>query len=106
MGLIVDRAQLCAALRVSDSTISAWEGRGMPTVRKGRGRGMKSLYDLDAVREWCELTGYGNTDQALRAALIKPDPPALPPPSQMQTSAPPPAVFHLPWGRALDGYDI
>lgn len=59
MALILDRQQLCKAVGVSDSAISAWEKKGMPTVRKGRGRGMKSLYDFDAVNAWRQENGYG-----------------------------------------------
>lgn len=94
VGLIVDREQLCAAAGVSDSAITAWEKRGMPVVRKGRGRGIKSLYDLDEVRAWCNETGYGQTTQALLARFSRGEPPSLPAPppspppaSPVQTSA-------------------
>jgi hypothetical protein len=91
LGLIVDREQLCSAMGVSDSTITDWEKKDMPTVRRGRGRGMKSLYDLDAVRAWCARTGYGHTTQALLASFSRtePAPAAAAPP--VQTSAPLPA---------------
>jgi phage terminase Nu1 subunit (DNA packaging protein) len=71
MGLILDREQLCAALGISDSAITAWEGKGLPTVRKGRGRGMRSLYDLDAVRAWCAHRGYGHSLKTLAARLSR-----------------------------------
>jgi len=88
LGLIVDRDQLCAALGISDSTIGAWEKKGMPVVRKGRGRGMKSLYSLDAVRAWCDSTGYGHSIQALLANFSRSEP--APAPAPVQRSAPPP----------------
>jgi hypothetical protein len=89
MGLILDRAQLCEALGVSDSAISAWEKKGLPTVRRGRGRGMKSLYDLDQVRAWCADTGYGHSTSALLARFARAEPPPAPPgppPAPVQTS--------------------
>ena len=100
MGLIVDRVQLCAAMAVSDSSITAWEKRGLPVVRKGRGRGMKSLYDLDAVRAWCSETGYGNTTQAFLAQASRPD---STPPSERSASA---AVSQTaPKSMPIDPYD-
>lgn len=59
MALILDRARLCEAFGVSDSTVSAWEKKGMPALRKGRGRGMRSLYDYDQVNAWRREHGYG-----------------------------------------------
>jgi hypothetical protein len=88
MGLIVHREQLCEALGVSDSAITDWEKKGMPVVRKGRGRGMRSLYDLDAVRAWCERTGYGHSIQALLARFSRSEPPPAPTGAAIQTSAP------------------
>jgi hypothetical protein len=89
MGLILDRVQLCEQMGVSDSALTAWEKKGMPTVRKGRGRGMKSLYDLAEVRAWCDRTGYGHSLQALVASFSRTEPPpaaAAPPPAVVQTS--------------------
>lgn len=68
MGLILDRQQLSEALGVSESAIGSWEKKGCPTRRKGRGRGMKSLYDFDAVHAWCKQTGHGCGIQTLIAA--------------------------------------
>lgn len=83
MSLIMNRDQLCEALGVSDSAITAWEKKGMPTVRKGRGRGMRSLYDFDAVAAWQRETGYGHGVQALTARFLRtePDPPPVPVPA-------------------------
>src|SRR5687767_7100753 len=67
--MLLDRQQLCEALGVSDSAISAWEKKGMPVVRKGRGRGQKSLYNFDAVSAWCKRTGAGLGVQAILARL-------------------------------------
>jgi hypothetical protein len=72
MGLIVDRKQLCTALGASSSTVTGWERLGCPTERKGRGRGMKSLYDFDRVRAWLAETGRGSGLQALIRAGREP----------------------------------
>ncbi len=59
MRVLLNRQELCEAFGVSDSTITAWEKEGMPVVRKGRGRGMKSVYDYDQVKRWCDANGRG-----------------------------------------------
>jgi hypothetical protein len=76
MGLIVDRKQLCAAIGAASSTVSTWERLGCPTERKGRGRGMRTLYDFDRVRAWLAETGRGSGLQALIRAR---EPPATTP---------------------------
>lgn len=65
--MLLTRDELCEALGVSDSAISAWEKKGMPVVRKGRGQGMKSVYNFDRVKAWCESTGHGVKMAALIA---------------------------------------
>jgi hypothetical protein len=90
MGLILDREQLCDAFGVSDSAITLWEKKGMPVLRKGRGRGMKSLYNFDEVRSWCDQTGHGRGMQALLARFSRVEPPAAPAAAALRTSAPPP----------------
>jgi hypothetical protein len=95
MALILDRAQLCSALGVSDSTITAWEKKGMPALRKGRGRGMRSLYDFDQVNAWRQHNGYGmpGSPQMLaresspRSSDV-PAPTQPPAAAKVQTSAP------------------
>lgn len=83
MALILTRSQLAEALGVSESTIGSWETKGCPTRRKGRGRGMKSLYDFDAVSAWCESTGHG----AGLGALLKRNEQRAAAPAPVQTSA-------------------
>lgn len=67
MGLILDRTELAEALGVSQSAIGDWEKAGCPVKRKGRGQGIRSLYDFDQVRSWCAQTGRG-AGRALIAA--------------------------------------
>lgn len=74
--MVVDRVQLCEALGVSDSAIGKWEGEGLPVLQKGRGRGKKSLYNLEAALAWCAHNNRGAGMQALinRSALPAPAP--------------------------------
>ena len=78
MGLLLDRPRLAEALGVSESAIGAWELKGLPVVRKGRGRGMRSLYDFDQVRKWCDDTGHGKGLQAALARRRRTPSPARP----------------------------
>jgi len=56
---LMSRDEICEALGIAPSTLTLWQRHGCPTVRHGRGRGQKSLFNIDGVKAWMEQSGRG-----------------------------------------------
>jgi hypothetical protein len=66
--MILNTAQLAAALGVSDSAITDQVKKGMPRLRAGR-RGKPALFDFDKVSAWREKSGFATRIDVLSRAV-------------------------------------